>query len=105
VNPDEPNIQSTTSFRNFRAPHRPLLQILPTSIFNLIQTICESYLESLTEFIAHDVVDQGIYARGNVIQNARDVSCEHEDVSDIRIVHVFHGPHVGEPLSVEWSPA
>jgi hypothetical protein len=63
-----------------------------------------SYLESLPKFIAHNVVDQRIYARRNVIQDATSVGCEHEDISDAWIVNVLHGPHVGEALSMKWSP-
>ena len=39
-----------------------------------------TYLESLTKFVAHDVVEQWVDAGGQVVQYAGDVGGNHEQL-------------------------
>lgn len=55
----------------------------------------QNYLEGLSEFVAHDVVHQGIYTSRNVIQNSRHICRENKNLRYQGVVGVFHRPSVG----------
>lgn len=67
-------------------------------------TIHQTYLERLTKFIAHNVVDQRIYAGTAIVQNSGGVSCKDEYISYERIIHILHRPHIRETLGVKRRP-
>ena len=60
-----------------------------------------SHLESLAEFIRHDVVKQRIYRRRDEIEHAADVSDDFVDLRVVRILHVYRN----QALGVEGGPA
>lgn len=67
-----------------------------------------SYLESFSKFVAHDGVEQGIDARGQVVEHTGYVGHNQVNVVKIRIrvrnVRIC-SVNCHQPLSMEGSPA